>query len=166
MEVRKSTLVGYSAESMFDLIEAVEHYPAFLPWCATATVLARDPSVVIARISIDYHGLRLSFTTRNPKRRPENMGITLERGPFRQFEGNWQLTPLAVAACKVEFALSYEFDRAVVRTLAAPVFARITDTLIDAFVARADRILGTRDGSSGEPVLSPTGGVGSDDRPD
>jgi ribosome-associated toxin RatA of RatAB toxin-antitoxin module len=87
MEVRKSMLVAYSAESMFDLIEAVEHYPAFLPWCAGAVVLSRDESVVIANLSVDYHGLRLGFTTRNPKRRPESMAITLN-GAVRRVKGN------------------------------------------------------------------------------
>ncbi len=164
MEVHKSTLVAYSAESMFDLIEAVEHYPAFLPWCAGATVLARDESVVIAKVSVDYHGLRLQFTTRNPKRRPEAMAITLEQGPFRRFEGNWRLTPLAVSACKIEFALWYEFDGAIARTLAGPVFARIANTMIDAFVARADSVLNAQHGSDSELAASPTEGAESDDR--
>ena len=164
MEVHKSTLVGYSAEDMFDLIEAVEHYPAFLPWCAGATVLARDESVVIANVRVDYHGLRLQFTTRNPKRRPEAMAITLEQGPFRRFEGNWRLTPLAVSACKIEFALWYEFDGAIARTLAGPVFARIANTMIDAFVARADGVLSPQNGSDSELAASPTKGAGSDDR--
>jgi ribosome-associated toxin RatA of RatAB toxin-antitoxin module len=166
MEVHKSTLIAYSAESMFDLIEAVEHYPAFLPWCAGATVLARDESVVVANVRVDYHGLRLDFTTRNPKRRPEAMAITLEQGPFRRFEGNWRLTPLAVTACKIEFALSYEFDSAIARTLAGPVFARIADTMIDAFVARADSVLNTQLPSASQLGASPTNGVGSDDRQD
>jgi len=166
MEVRKSMLVGYSAESMFDLIEQVEHYPAFLPWCASAVVLSRDDSVVIANLSVDFHGLRMAFTTRNPKRRPETMAIILERGPFRRFEGDWRLTPLAAAACKIEFALVYEFDGAIARTLAGPVFARIADTLIDAFVARADSVLGTRSESGGDPPSFPTKGAGSDDRQD
>ena len=72
------------------------------------------------------------------------MAITLEQGPFRRFEGNWRLTPLAATACKIEFALSYEFDGAIARTLAGPVFARIADTMIDAFVARADSVLDTQ----------------------
>jgi ribosome-associated toxin RatA of RatAB toxin-antitoxin module len=164
MEVHKSTLVAYSAENMFDLIEAVEDYPAFLPWCAGATVLTRDESVVIAKVSVDYHGLRLQFTTRNPKRRPETMAITLEQGPFRRFEGNWRLTPLAASACKIEFALWYEFDGAIARTLAGPVFARIADTMIDAFVARADSVLSTPQGSGSGLATLPTNGAGSDDR--
>lgn len=166
MEVHKSTLVGYSAEAMFDLIEAVEHYPAFLPWCAGATVLARDESVVVANVRVDYHGLRIAFTTRNPKRRPEAMAITLEQGPFRRFEGNWRLTRLAATACKIEFALWYEFDGAIARTLAGPVFARIADTMIDAFVARADSVLSTQLPSGNELAAPSTNGAGSDDRQD
>lgn len=166
MEVHKSTLVAYSAESMFDLIEAVEHYPAFLPWCAGATVLVRDESVVVANVRVDYHGLRLAFTTRNPKQRPEHMAITLEQGPFRRFEGNWRLHPLAPSACKVEFSLWYEFDGAIARTLAGPVFARIADTMIDAFVARADNVLSDNRGSTAVPDRSPTNGAGSNDRQD
>jgi ribosome-associated toxin RatA of RatAB toxin-antitoxin module len=30
-EIRKTALVAYSAERIFDLIEAAEHYPEFLP---------------------------------------------------------------------------------------------------------------------------------------
>jgi ribosome-associated toxin RatA of RatAB toxin-antitoxin module len=141
-EVRKSALVPYSAEGMFDLIEAAEHYPAFLPWCAGATVLARDESVVSARIGIDYHGVRFEIVTRNPKRRPEFMAIHLEEGPFRQFEGSWQLGRLAADACKIEFSLRYEFRNAAMATLASPVFDRIANRMVDAFVERAGQVYG------------------------
>ena len=141
-EIRKTALVGYSAERIFDLIEAAEHYPAFLPWCADATIVARDEQLVSARIAIDYHGVRLNFATRNPKRRPEFMAVQLERGPFRHFEGEWHLAPLATDACKIEFALRYEFHSALTARLASPILDRIANTLVDAFVARADQVYG------------------------
>lgn len=166
MEVHKSTLVWHSAESMFDLIESVEQYPVFLPWCVGATVLARDDALVVATVRVDYHGLRLSFTTRNPKRRPDSMGITLQDGPFRRFEGDWRLTALAPSACKIEFSLYYEFDGVIARTLAAPVFARIADTLIDAFVVRADHVLPLGQSSSAHLAPLPNQGAGSNDRQD
>lgn len=142
METRRTVLVPHSAEQMFDLVEAAEHYPAFLPWCAEATIVTRDEAVVVADIVVDYRGVRFRFTTRNPKRRPEWMAITLERGPFRRFEGEWQLKALGVDGCRVEFLLRYDFESGVMRTLAGPVFERITNTLIDAFVARADKVYG------------------------
>lgn len=159
MDIHKSALVGYTAESMFDLIEAAEHYPAFLPWCADATILARDESVVVADIAVNYHGVRFRFTTRNPKRRPEWMAVTLERGPFRRFEGEWHLIPLGSSGCKIAFTFRYEFDAALVRTLAGPVFDRIANTFVDAFVARAERVFGTSHGPGCAPVTpSATGG--------
>lgn len=141
MDVRKSALVEHSAADMFDLIEAAEHYGAFLPWCTGATILERDESVVVARIAVKYRGVAFSFTTRNPKRRPWWMAIHLEKGPFRAFEGEWRLLELAPGACKVEFALHYEFDHQLVGRFAAPVFDGIARTMIDAFVARADKTL-------------------------
>ena len=145
-EVRKSALVPFSAEGIFDLIEAAEDYPAFLPWCAGATILARDDSVVSARIAIDYHGVRFDIRTRNPKRRPEFMAVHLEQGPFRHFQGEWHLTRLAADACKIEFCLRYEFENAVMSRLAGRVFGNIASTLVDAFVGRAEQIHGIRAG--------------------
>ena len=142
MEVHKSALVAQTAEHMFDLIEAAEHYPQFLPWCSAATILERTDDVVVARIAINYRGVKLDFVTRNPKRRPEWMAVDLEQGPIRRFAGDWQLRPLQDLGCKIEFRLRYEFANAVMARVAGPVFERIADTLVDAFVERAARTYG------------------------
>jgi ribosome-associated toxin RatA of RatAB toxin-antitoxin module len=140
VEIRRSALIAPPAASTFDVIEAAEHYPEFLPWCTGATILARDESVVAARLAVDYHGLCFALTTRNPKRRPHWMAIRLEDGPFRRFEGEWNIRELGATACKIEFALHYEFDSTLVGKLADAVFGRIAGTMIDAFAERADDV--------------------------
>jgi ribosome-associated toxin RatA of RatAB toxin-antitoxin module len=157
VEIRRSALIGHSAASTFDLIEAAEHYPAFLPWCANAIILARDADVVVARLTVNYHGLRFDLTTRNPKQRPHWMAIRLEQGPFRRFEGDWRVVELAPEACKIEFTLRYEFDGALVGKLAGSVFERIADTMIDAFAHRAEDALG-RTGECVSPEPDPAAG--------
>lgn len=137
MIVRRSALVDRSAGQMFDLIEAAEHYPEFLPWCRGAEIVLREEALVSADLHVRWAGVDFTMRTRNPKRRPEHMAIHLERGPFRRFEGEWQLTPLTPQACKVAFTLDWEFDSAVMTRVAGPVFARIADTLVEAFVQRA-----------------------------
>jgi ribosome-associated toxin RatA of RatAB toxin-antitoxin module len=136
MIVRRSALVDRPAAQLFDVIEAAEHYPSFLPWCAAATIVFRDEATVSADIRMRFAGVALELRTRNPKRRPEHMTIHLERGPFRRFEGEWRLTPLTPAACKVEFALDYEFASDTVTRVAGRMFDRIADTMVDAFVRR------------------------------
>ena len=137
VEVRRSALIGHPAASTFDMIERAEHYPEFLPWCAGATILARDDNVVAARLTVDYRGLRFDLTTRNPKRRPHWLAVRLEKGPFRRFEGEWNVKELGPEACKIEFELRYEFDSTLVGKLAESVFGRIADTIVDAFARRA-----------------------------
>jgi len=146
VEVRRTALIGYPAESTFDLIEQAERYPEFLPWCAGATILARDESVVAARLTVDYRGLRFDLTTRNPKRRPHWLAIRMEKGPFRRFDGEWHIRELGAEACKIEFELRYQFEGALVGKLADTVFGHIADTMVDAFAQRADR-LGQAEGS-------------------
>lgn len=143
VQIRESALVNHSAERMFDLIEAAENYPLFLPWCADAKILSRDQSLVVATITVNYHGVRFSFTTRNSKRRPEWMAVLLESGPFSRFCGEWQLTPLAASACKIQFTLDYEFKAPFLNMVARSVLGGIADTLVDAFVLRAEYLFDT-----------------------
>jgi ribosome-associated toxin RatA of RatAB toxin-antitoxin module len=139
LEIRRSALIGRSAASVFDVIEAAEHYPAFLPWCADAVILERDESIVAARITVDYRGVRFHFTTRNPKERPRWMHVRLVDGPFRRFEGEWHLKELSPTACKIEFDFRHEFGTALFGKLAGPVFNGIVDTMVDAFARRVEQ---------------------------
>ena len=70
------------------------------------------------------------------------MAIHLEKGPFPRFHGEWHLSRLGVDACKIEFALRYGFENPVIAALAGPVFGQMADTLVDAFVRRADQVHG------------------------
>ena len=152
MDVTRSALVEYAASDMFDIIEQAEHYPAFLPWCSEATILARDESSVEAIIGVAWRGVRFKFRTRNPKRRPEWLAVRLAEGPFRRFDGEWHLRALAPSACKIEFGLGYEFDSGLVRAAAGAVFDRIASTFVDAFIARAEALYGPGAKPRAEPT--------------
>jgi ribosome-associated toxin RatA of RatAB toxin-antitoxin module len=142
VEVRRTVLVDHAAEVMFDLIEAAEHYPAFVPGCSAVEILERSDEVVAARLTMKLAGIALVMHTRNPKRRPTWMLIEMQPGAsrlMRRFRGEWQLTPLNARACRIDFTLSYELDGAVAR-VAQTAFDRVADRLVDAFVQRADRL--------------------------
>src|SRR5262245_29472860 len=107
---------------MFALIDAVEDYPKFLPWCGAAKVLYRDESTTLATLEINYRGIRQSFTTENAKRPPDEMLIRLVEGPFRRLEGEWRFTALGEQGCKIQFRMSYEFSSRLLEKLIGPVF--------------------------------------------
>jgi ribosome-associated toxin RatA of RatAB toxin-antitoxin module len=141
VELERSALLPYSVHDMFDLIEAAEHYPQFLPWCTGATILERSDHWVAARLEFSYLRLRFGFQTRNPKRRPEWLRVRLVEGPFKQFQGAWALTPLGHSGCKVSFALSFDLADGFFDVLAGPAADLIAKAMVNAFVERAEATL-------------------------
>jgi ribosome-associated toxin RatA of RatAB toxin-antitoxin module len=138
--VSKSVLVPYTAATMFELVDAVEHYPAFLPWCGGATVHTRDANVTVATLDIRYGGVSQSFTTENTKSGMEGMQLALRDGPFKSLTGSWRFRSLGDEGSKVSLELDYTFRNALLESAVGPVFGMIADTLIDRFVARADQL--------------------------
>ena len=139
-QVEKTVLVNHSAEHMYKLVDSVEDYPKFLPWCGGVDLLQRYEAITAARLHIDYHGIRQNFTTENRKTYPSIMDIRLKDGPFKHLEGIWRFIPLAEDACKIEFRLSYEFSNIFLEKIISPVFSHIANTFVDAFVTRADQV--------------------------
>jgi ribosome-associated toxin RatA of RatAB toxin-antitoxin module len=142
--VKKSVLVPFSAAAMFELVDHVEPYPEFLPWCEGARVLETHEGGKTARIDIDYHGIKLHFSTDNANRPPESIVITLKSGPFRRLHGEWRFVALGVSACRVDFELAWEFATDLLERAVGPVFGHIANTFIDAFVRRAESLYGRR----------------------
>ena len=140
--VEKSVLIERSARQMFDLVDGVEDYPKFLPWCSQTRLEFRDETKTVATLYINYLSVKSHFTTENQKEVPRWMSIKLVDGPFRRLEGQWRFKPLGDSACKIEFKLSYEFSSKVFEKVIGPVFGQIANTLVDAFVKRADQVYG------------------------
>ena len=137
--IARSAIVEHSAERIYALVEDIESYPRFLPWCAGAQV-ERGATGVTATLEIGMRGLRQSFTTRNENQPGTSIEVRLVQGPFRQFAAAWRFKPLSPQACGVEFSLEYEFASKAAAKLLEPLFRTIADTMVDAFSRRADEI--------------------------
>ena len=141
-EVTKTVLIEHTPEQMFELIDEVERYPEFLPWCGGSEVHERDAEHTVATIHVNYHGMKTHFTTENEKQAPNLMRLRLRDGPFRHLDGAWQFTALGETACKIEFRLHYEFSNRFLDKALGPVFNHIANTFVDSFVQRADQVYG------------------------
>jgi ribosome-associated toxin RatA of RatAB toxin-antitoxin module len=139
-QVDRSALVLHTAEQMFALIDDVERYPEFLPWCSRTEVVSRSEDELVATLYLAKAGLKYSFTTRNQLRRPTQMTLELVEGPFSALTGIWDFKVLNDEACKVSLNLQFEFSGKIASIAMAKVFNQVATTLVDAFVTRADEI--------------------------
>lgn len=145
--VEKSVLIERSAAQMFALVDDVESYPSFLPWCSRTEVPFRDDVKTVATLHISFLHVNSQFTTENAKEFPLRMSIKLVHGPFRRLEGLWRFKPLAPQACRIDFQLAYEFSGKWLEKVIGPVFSQIANTMVEAFVKRAGEVYG-KEGAS------------------
>jgi ribosome-associated toxin RatA of RatAB toxin-antitoxin module len=150
-QVKKSVLLCHSPGEMYALVTAVQDYPQFLPWCEKAEVLEQHAGGMTARLHLAYAGVRHAFTTRNLHDPDKRVELALVDGPFSVLEGVWRFQPLtapadaaAAQACKIHFELRYAFSSAPLELVLSPVFDRIANTFVDAFVRRAEQVYGPR----------------------
>lgn len=141
-EIEKTAIVEFSAEQMFRLVDTVEKYPEFLPWCGGASVDPQDEKITHATIKINYHHVKHSFTTENTRQPPDLIEMTLLDGPFEHLDGHWRFIPLSENACKIEFRLHYTFSHKLLEKFVGPVFYIIANSFVEAFIERAEAVYG------------------------
>ncbi len=140
--VEKTVLIERTCAQMFDLVDRVEDYAQFLPWCGGADLHERSETRTVATLHINYHGLKSQFSTENDKEAPLRMDIRLRDGPLQHMDGHWKFTPLGETACKIEFRLHYEFSNKLLEKAFGPVFHHIANTFVESFVKRAQQRYG------------------------
>lgn len=143
--VHQSVLIWYTPQEMFDLVTDVPSYPQFLPWCDHAAVRQSDETGMVAEVGIAFAGVHKTFVTRNTHEPGRRVTMALMEGPFSQLDGDWQFHPVGDGtqrACKVELRLHYGFNNRALALLVGPVFDRIAASLVQAFVARAEKVYG------------------------
>lgn len=138
--VERSALVPYTAQQMYQLVNDVESYPEFLPWCSGGTVLEDSDSVRVARVDISKGPIKQHFTTRNELIPGEEIELSLVEGPFSQLQGRWQFSPIGDSGCRVNFSTQFSFGSVVLEKTVGPVFNEICTRLVDAFVTRAKQV--------------------------
>lgn len=136
-EVKRSALVKQPPARVFALINDIESYPQFLPWCTHARIVSRSPTELIATIGVRQGALQGEFTTRNTLDPDRAVHMQLVSGPFRSLEGHWVLTPVQADGSRVDLTMRFAFKNALTAALFERPFAATVGSLVDAFVARA-----------------------------
>lgn len=142
--VHKSVVLPFSQAQMYALVERVEDYPLFLPWCGGVVVHERTDLSLEATVKVAFKGLNQFFRTSNVNTPCSKMVMVFKDGPFRSLTGQWVFEPVPLASAlsdgmgvRVVFDLRYEFSNPLMALAIGPAFNFIAQTFIDGFVKRA-----------------------------
>ncbi len=147
-EIQQAALIARPPAQIFALINDIESYPQFLPWCTRARVLSHSAQEIVAELGVHQGPLSGEFTTRNELEPDRRILMHLVKGPFRMLEGEWLLAPVTVAegagaaGCRVQLTMKFAFRNPLTALLFEQKFAQAAASLLDAFVARARSLPG------------------------
>jgi ribosome-associated toxin RatA of RatAB toxin-antitoxin module len=147
--IERQAIVGCPPAFMFALVNHIQAYPRWFPWCEDARILgvnrnSADPSVD-AELSVRLAGVALRFSTRNRAVEDQSIALTLLDGPFETFEGQWRFEPLGISGCRVRLALAFKILSGTGLASAAKIaIGALADRLVDDFikVAKKEMALG------------------------
>lgn len=142
--VNKSVFLNYSADQMFALVERIEDYPDFLPWCSKVQIQRDEKNKhVIATLTINFHGFQQNFSTKNIHDAQQHaIHIHLLKGPLKKLNALWSFQPVNDNACHIDFHMDYEFATPFIARLVSPVFDMVANTMVDSFCTHAKNVYG------------------------
>jgi ribosome-associated toxin RatA of RatAB toxin-antitoxin module len=140
--IKQSAVVPYTPEQMYDLVNGIDKYPEFLPWCKTSEIHLKTEDEVKASLTLAKGSLEKSFTTVNRLQKNKMIEVRLVSGPFRHLEGFWTFETIGDNLCRVSLDLEFELANTLISFAIGPLFHQMANTLVDAFCNRAKEVYG------------------------
>jgi len=137
-EISREALTASAPQQVFDLVAAIEDYPAFLRGCAGAEVHRQDENEALASLDLRGGVFRQRLTTLNRMQRPRRLEMNLSDGPFKHLTGVWRFEP-AGDGCRVSLTVRFEFKSRAQELLLGRSFEALCDRLVADFLNRARR---------------------------
>tara|TARA_E500000178_G_C16406529_1_gene481049 strand:- start:22 stop:450 length:429 start_codon:yes stop_codon:yes gene_type:complete len=138
--ISRSALVPHSAAQMYAIVNDVEHYPDFVPWCSGSEfkMLADDQKQ--ATLHFSRGTIKTAFTTRNTLTAGETIAMQLLDGPFKQLQGAWTFTDIDDIGSRVELSLQFELSNPMLKVALEAFFNQLCDRMVSSFVERARQL--------------------------
>ena len=140
--VQRSALLPYSVAQMYQLVNDVDSYPEFIPWCVQCDVHDIADNEKQATLYFSSRGIKASVTTNNELIENKKINMELIEGPFKHLIGCWQFHEIDHSSCRVEFEMKFAFSNRVYEKTLGPIFNQVAHKLVSAFAQRAEDLYG------------------------
>jgi ribosome-associated toxin RatA of RatAB toxin-antitoxin module len=142
-KISKQANVSYNAKQMFALVNDIKSYPEFLPWCTDTKLLEEKKESLVASVSVSIGKIKQSFTTENSMQADTSISMKLVKGPFKELHGHWKFQDDENGGCSVSLDMRFEFKNKLLKHTFGAAFKKITNSMVEAFVDRAQVVYGS-----------------------
>ena len=123
----------FTVLEIFEVVNDVRNYQAFLPGCQESEVLNETPTTYDAELAVSAYGIQEKIVTRNTPVPNTSLKLELIEGPFAELEGNWTFTDYG-EGCRVSLELTCVFASRLLNVFSNTLMKRAIEKTVEAFV--------------------------------
>ena len=138
--IKKKESINVEVQTIFNLINQVDKYSDFLPWCKKSKIISDTNNVIIGVITVSKNFSDWTFTTKNNYIKNKKINLRLVDGPFSHLNGCWNFSEIDKNNTLIDFNLEYEFSNKMIALTLKPVFSSIMLSILDSFISEAFKI--------------------------
>ena len=136
-KIYKEEDINIDIETIFNLINDIESYPNYLPWCTKTEVTKKSTNIIIGKIFISKSFINWNFSTKNIIKTNESISLELIDGPFERLTGKWLFSPINDFNTRVSLSINYKFKSSIIELSIEPIFSSIMNSILKSFVQEA-----------------------------
>lgn len=140
--IKHYSLVPFSVEQMFNLINDINSYNEFVPGCSIINILKQNQGELIAEIIPVTNSIVKSIITHNFFVKNKSIIIFLIKSPFKYYYGRWQFIPISKNISRIEYISHYEYQSILIEKIFNYLFQEMCKNIITIFTIRANQIYG------------------------
>ena len=133
MIIKKEAIILKDIETVFDIVNRVNLYKNFVPYCTESKILSEDDKFMEDKLDFNLKGLSTSFTTRNEIKKNQSINMKLIDGPFKFLDGVWDFKSVDGKTI-IYLHINYEAENKIVEYTVGKSLDKITNYLVKAFI--------------------------------
>ncbi|MDG2348012.1 MAG: type II toxin-antitoxin system RatA family toxin [Gammaproteobacteria bacterium] len=141
IQVKRQSVVSYTPKQMYDLVNDVNQYKAFVPYCSESKVLSKTANQVVAALTFSLGPVRQTFKTQNTLTPCSRIELNLMSGPFQSLRGYWSFKPVG-SGTLIEMDIEFEIAASATAWMIKPILHSTIEQLVDTFTKRAQIVYG------------------------
>ena len=139
-KIYKEEEINVDVETIFNLINDVESYPDFLPWCTKTEVTKESKNINTGKIFISKSFINWNFSTKNIIDVNKSITLSLQDGPFDELNGQWSFRTIDSNNTHVTLEIDYKFKNSLIEISIEQIFSTIMNSLLKSFINQAFKI--------------------------
>ena len=136
-KIYKEEDINIDIETIFNLINNINSYPDYLPWCTKTEVTEISDHSMIGKIFISKSFINWNFSTRNIIKKNESISLELVDGPFESLNGKWSFSVIDGFNTRVSLEINYKFKSSLIELSIEPIFTSIMNSILKSFIQEA-----------------------------